>query len=158
MRSRQAKSFSSVPSESHVASATPRDDPRGRRGSDHECGPPAHVAVAILLPRTHGDHRDDRGERGGFRREMREADHERKSRDEENPSADAEHPRKNAGGETEHEGIDDGHPMKSLTATATSSALRSRVRTRVGSRCWAHVPIRTPSTAGKPTSAASGPS
>src|SRR6185369_9632213 len=87
---------------------------------------------------------------------MREPDDERERGDEENPAADAEHPRQDPGGKAEDEGVDDRHPMKSLTATATSTTLRSRVSTRVGTCCCAHVPRSTPNTAGNPTSAASG--
>src|SRR5262245_39082235 len=86
---------------------------------------------------------------------MGEPDDEGESRNEQNPAPNSEHPREDAGGEAENERVEDGHPMNNLTATATRTRLRSSVRTRVGTRCCAHVPRSTPSTAGKPTSAAS---
>src|SRR6185503_12794324 len=98
---------------------------------------------------------NDRGKRRRLGGEMREPDDERQRGDEQNAAADAEHPGEDPGCETQADGIEDRHPMKILTATATSRTLKSRVRTRVGTFCCAQVPTRVPSIAGSPTSAAS---
>src|SRR6185295_7442849 len=127
------------------AGEEPLEDPFGERGrecdsrghaagrseADDERRPPAYVAVAVLLPGAHEDDGDDRRQRGGLRGQLREPHDERERGHEEDAAANAEHSGENAGGEAEDDGVDHRHPMKSLSATAKSSTLRSNVSNRV---------------------------
>src|SRR5438067_541785 len=78
-------------------------DAADRRQADHDCRPPAHVAVPLLAPgaREHG--RDDREQRARLSVELRQAEREGQRRHEEDAAADAEQARQHAGDEPDQD-------------------------------------------------------
>ena len=80
--------------------------------------------------------------------DLREADEQDQAGDEQDPAADSEHAGYHARQDSDDHGLD--HGISRSTALATRSAANSSEIARSGTRCWSHVPMTTPPTAGSP--------
>ena len=114
-----------------------------------------HEAVAVLPERPDGDDRDDRGERGRLRGQLPEPEPERERRHEHDAAADAEDAGEQSAGEAERERECDVAHQASLAATISMTQANAICRCGPRTRFAIDVPKTTPTTAGRPISAAS---
>ena len=114
-----------------------------------------HETVAVLPERADGDDRDDRGERRRLGGQLPEPEAERERRHEHDAAADAEEAGEQPAGEAERERQRDVAHQASLPATTSITPANASCRCGPRTRFAIVVPNTTPTTAGRPISAAS---